>query len=752
MNKAHILWRKNHFNNELTLESQSLSKDIFTKLKSCQENINIRNKNLILENDINTEFQTILFDFLYDEQKLYVYYDELFEHKKYKAKNKNIPFSSFIENYQNLFKDIYNDKKKIKRLKKIRWYLIFDEDNFLYFSPSTLFSHFDNDEEEKEKNNLKSGLNILNDKCLFGRNNLSLYESDSYDEKEKDNLYQKFVNNKDSLKINNDLKEHNEITITNDIIDSLLDKEENPLLYIIKLISITITVFCREAMCYMNSLYNENRYAEIIKEYIKRFNNFVEASKYINSQCENLNIVVNYLDKDILKSYPHFPKFSIFRLCMKIWYNEMSSILTADESSLLTKIKNINLKLFSEYIFEDLSNVNINNSSQSFLFNSGHNSGMFLKPKGNFYLSPSISLYNSNSYQNNQTLSSTICPLGSYYEDSYIKYTIIEKSLSIIYETFSDEYSVYLFNYSNIEGNNYYEDIEKSIIDIIEKSIRNIFYNYLNENVNDNNSSTKKNVDKILNYFNSYFYSQRIINKLKKRIYSTIIYVLKDLIFQKIEIKIKELISKQNIKNNELNIIIENDLNEKYIKEFKEYYSEKNNINIKDNELKAILNKINNIDNIFEVLSDLDNWKEKEMKLIDDNDKKVLKELDKNNISSTYNNLQKYLLSFSVKNNWEIIRKIRTIENYYQKINKKEDKNINNSNSLNQSLNINSIHDELNNINQINYEDLNDFGNLGYFAGTNIDLDDSNFMNINNNNNNSNSGMSNLKHSNIFFG
>ena len=261
MNKAHILWRKNHFNNELTLESQSLSKDIFTKLKSCQENINIRNKNLILENDINTEFQTILFDFLYDEQKLYVYYDELFEHKKYKAKNKNIPFSSFIENYQNLFKDIYNDKKKIKRLKKIRWYLIFDEDNFLYFSPSTLFSHFDNDEEEKEKNNLKSGLNILNDKCLFGRNNLSLYESDSYDEKEKDNLYQKFVNNKDSLKINNDLKEHNEITITNDIIDSLLDKEENPLLYIIKLISITITVFCREAMCYMNSLYNENRYA-----------------------------------------------------------------------------------------------------------------------------------------------------------------------------------------------------------------------------------------------------------------------------------------------------------------------------------------------------------------------------------------------------------------------------------------------------------------------------------------------------------
>ena len=78
-------------------------------------------------------------------------------------------------------------------------------------------------------------------------------------------------------------------------------------------------------MCYMNSFYNEQRKTELIKEYIKRFNNFIQASKYINSQCENINIVINYLDKDILKSYPHFPKFSIFRLCMKIWYNEKYS-------------------------------------------------------------------------------------------------------------------------------------------------------------------------------------------------------------------------------------------------------------------------------------------------------------------------------------------------------------------------------------------------------------------------------------------
>ena len=752
LNKVHILWRKNHFNNELTLEFQSLSKNIFSKLKSCQENINIRNKNLLLESNINTEFQTLLFDFLYDEQELYSNYDELFEYKKYVPKNKDIPFSSFIINYQSLFKDIYNDEKKIKRLKKLRWYFIFDEDNFLYFSPSTLFSCYNNNEEEYEKKDLKRELNLLNNNYFFGGNNSILYKNDSYDEIEKDNIYQNFINNNESLNIKNDIKEHKEIIITNDIIDNLLDKEDNPLFYIIKLITITITIFCREAMCYMNSLYNENRNVELIKEYIKRFNNFVQATKYINSQCENINIVINYLDKDILENYPHFPKFSIFRFCMKIWYNEMSSILTEDDSSLLFKIKESTLKLFSEYIYEDLSNIYINNSFQSFLFNSGQSSGIFCKSKGDFSLSSSISLYNSNSNSNKQTVSSTICPLGSYYEDSYIKYIIIEKSLSIIYDTFSEEYSVYLFNYSDIETNNYYEDIENNIIDLVENSIKKMFYNNINENFNDNKSLIKKIVDKILNYFNNYFYSQRILNKLKKRIYSTIIYVIKNLIFEQIKIKINELLSKQNKKNNELNNIIEIDLKEKYIKEFKNYYySEKNHINIKDNEFKAIFNKINNTYNFFEVLADLDKWKEKEMKIIENFDKKVLKELGKNNISSTYNNLQRYLLSFSVKNNWETIRKIRTIENYYQKINKKENKNINNSNSLKQSININSFNDDLNNLNQFNSEDLDDFGNIDYFAGLNNDLNNNNTLNINNNNN-SNSGMNNLYSSNIFFG
>ena len=65
-------------------------------------------------------------------------------------------------------------------------------------------------------------------------------------------------------------------------------------------------------MCYLNSTYDEKDSGQIIKEYIKRFNNYIQAIKYINDQCRNINIIMNYLDKDINNTYPHFPKFSIF--------------------------------------------------------------------------------------------------------------------------------------------------------------------------------------------------------------------------------------------------------------------------------------------------------------------------------------------------------------------------------------------------------------------------------------------------------
>jgi hypothetical protein len=45
MNKTKTLWRMNHFNNtDITLDIQNLSKDVFSKLKSCEENMTLRKK------------------------------------------------------------------------------------------------------------------------------------------------------------------------------------------------------------------------------------------------------------------------------------------------------------------------------------------------------------------------------------------------------------------------------------------------------------------------------------------------------------------------------------------------------------------------------------------------------------------------------------------------------------------------------------------------------------------------------------
>lgn len=758
------LWRQKHFNNELTLEFQSLSKLIFSKLKSCEENLNLVEKNKILENEINTNFQGILFEFLYEQQELYEYYDELFEQKKYVPKSTDIPFSSFVTNYQKLFLDIKNDKKQVKRLKKLRWYLTFDEDNFLTFTASTIFSTYNN--EEENENNVDNEIDMLNDLNNNINDNFNInYEinnkvtplgDDSFNEKEKDNIYNSFLNNNESLNIKNDLKEFKPFPITSDIINNLLNKEENPVLYTVKLISITISSFCRETMCFLNTMYNGDNNVELIKEYIKRFSNFVYAAKSINSQCENFNVVINYLDRDIFENYPHFPKFSIFRYCLKIWYTEMGGILTEDNCSLYSKIKKAILKLFSDYIFEDLTNMKIGNSFQSFLFNSGQSSGinfeMFSKSKGNFNLSTSISLFNSNT--NNQTMSSTICPFGSYYEDSNIKYTIIEKGLGIIYETFLDEYSVYLFNLSNIETNNYFDDIEKNIIDIIEESIQSMFINNINNNNEDNSSQIKTLVDKVTHYFNNYFYSQKIINKLKKRIYMSIATTLKNLLFEHIGIKIIDILLNESNNNKLNNNIIEIDLKENYIKELYQYLSQKKKIKIEFEDMKKIIKKFN-VESLFDILTNIDIWLQKEMEALEGTDKKVLKELDKNNISSSYNSLQRYLLSFSIKNNWESIRKIRTIENYHQNLNDKEDIDTPKNDFLKSSINY-FLDDDLNNLNdlnQLNGENINNFDNIDYFGNLNNDLNNINLMNQNNNNNfNTNNASDNLKSSSIFFG
>ena len=705
MNKIKYIWRTQHFNTEFTLELQKLSEIVFSKLKSCEENMTLRKKNFLLENDCNTEFQTLLFDFLFEEEEIYSNYEDIFEQKKFDMKtnfsnNKKYLFNSFIKNYKNIFLDIYNKRTKIDCLKKLRWYILFDNENLSeknYLTNSILFN--DNDD-------------IFMDN-IYNNNNLN----DSFDEKQKEILYNKFIKKDESLLINNDFDEKKEFIISEKIIDILLNEESNPILFLIKLIFLSIIIFCKETMCHLNVIYEKNKSEKIIKEYTKRFNNFIQAAKYINTQCQNLNIVTNYLDKEILMGYPHFPKFSIFRLCLKIWYSEMSSILTEDNTSLLTKIKKSLIKLFYDYTNEDFNNIlnNKNTSYNSFLTNSGNNLNLFFSSDSkNFNLSTSISIFNSN----DQTLETTFCPFGSLYEDNFAKYFLIEKGLGIVYETFSDEYSVYLFNKSNLDTNNYYNEIEKNFLEIIENGIKRIFNESLKNNKEyDDITTIKDSKEKLFNYFSSYFYDKKIINKLKFKVHSSFIDVLKKIIFEYIYNKVKQ--------NNNININTNIKLDEKYITELKQYFQNNQNINIE----KQIYG-INSIENLFNILFELDKWMEKETQNFNNLDKKIIKELDKKNISTSYNALQKYLLSYSIENNWETLKKIRAIENYHININDKDKQ----KNSKNTSLkNTSNTYSDQNNSNDFNdqfldYDDDEEDNNNNYFNNEINDLKGSNIF------------------------
>ena len=121
MNKIKTIWRLDTFNINYTLSLQELHKIIYTNLKHCirEQNLNVKNK--ILERDINSFFQSNLFEILGKEKELYDLYDDLFAKKKYipKKDNKNKAlFEDFIINFKEFYYQIQKSKKKYETNKK----------------------------------------------------------------------------------------------------------------------------------------------------------------------------------------------------------------------------------------------------------------------------------------------------------------------------------------------------------------------------------------------------------------------------------------------------------------------------------------------------------------------------------------------------------------------------------------------------------------------------------------------------------
>jgi hypothetical protein len=68
-----------------------------------------------------------MYDYLYDQQDIYDYYDDIFEQKEQNfnlpvtVRKDHLPFAGLLENFDNLILEFIDDKD-IETLKNYRWY------------------------------------------------------------------------------------------------------------------------------------------------------------------------------------------------------------------------------------------------------------------------------------------------------------------------------------------------------------------------------------------------------------------------------------------------------------------------------------------------------------------------------------------------------------------------------------------------------------------------------------------------------
>ena len=737
MNMIKTLWRMNKFDINFTLNSQELHKIIYTNLKYCERIPNLNLKNNVLESKINSFFQTNLFEILPKEKKLYDLYDDLFSKKQYipkKDENNKALFEDLIINFKDFFYKIQKNKKSMKQLKKLRWYMIFDESNFF------------EDESKKAKIDF---FDLKKSNFLIDLNTEYENSDDSFDEMERNKIYEEY-NERESNKIEDNLEEIYEKYIINDeLIDKLLKYEKNPLFYLIKLIYLTIIIFCKSLISHLLFIFinskekeSEKRKTILINSYLKSFNNFIDTCSIIDEKCVNINIAMNYLYDSLFPDYPKFPKFSIYRMCIRIWFAEINTHLIG-KNTLLYEIKEILSSIFSETLKEELLNK-MEQKSKYDVFNT--KSVNFEKTK-NFSLDTSFLLFKSINLSCKDPIDDMYSSFGqiNVYEKEDKQYKILEKGLSIINDTFSNEYSVYFLNSSLIDTNNLYDNLVYKLESSIKYYILEVFNVYIYEK----NSPVKEIIDNILDYFDNYFFKSYIIPNLKNKINETVYLFVKDNLlefvknkyfenddnnnnkqFDEINLSKKSVFGSaktnwsSNLKSSSIFDLNNDDLGKnfnfsenlyvktnEYKKEIINYIMKNISFDMNNSQIEQKLDSINEQINLYDICNSISNWHNEQTNKIKENDKRIIEEIINLkkilNIPLVYDQTKRYLLSYSLQYDWEFIKKAKTLEKYY--IKDKDDMDIIEDDNLENNLGNNYL-GELDNIGPGN----NNFENNGF--------------------------------------
>jgi len=95
----------------------------------------LRKENVYLESDLNSTLQVHLYDFLYEQQDLYDFYDDVFYEKEddpfymINPRNPDLPFASALMNIDSLFNE-FSKEESVTFLSKMRWYSYNEISNF----------------------------------------------------------------------------------------------------------------------------------------------------------------------------------------------------------------------------------------------------------------------------------------------------------------------------------------------------------------------------------------------------------------------------------------------------------------------------------------------------------------------------------------------------------------------------------------------------------------------------------------------
>lgn len=645
-NQIKSIWKKNNFSEEFNKNLFILNNNLYTNLKEyekCEESF-MRKENKILENQINTDYQKILFDFLYDQQDLYNDYDIIFrqslnytnlklrDHQNFNEKPKIFP--KFILNFNYYLMQFKKKSKQLGQLQKIRWYLAFDVVNTKDEDGS--FSLF--------KKRFNFFQNLVQPKKVSQNKDPFDFTSSFFETAINENYY---------------TDDSQEIILTKDIINQFIKDETNELIYVLKLLNLTTTFYCQFIMNYLYTTYKEKKF-EFIKEYNKRFQNYINCAIYIDHLCENINVATNYIYEITCPDYPIFPKFSVFRLFMKTWFREMSSNISEFDSFFSFFKLNIS-GIYSNFLSKDFDQIkqmiNIPQKCKS-----GYEETVNSTVELSTSTKPSVTS-NLTSVTNTGVNISVICPFGSLYEDNSICYSIIELALNSIYDSFVNEYSVYSLNLTTIETNKLYEDLEDNFADIIESRIKNVFHQLVIEE----QIIPHLVIEALIKHFKSTFYSNRILKKLKSTIYNKVYLILTMLLYNEIKKQFCQYVKDSNPTNIkefktigylELNVIDpeKKDLVIQLIDECKNYL-----ISDKVKEylaVKFLTENSKKSDNFLRGLQMVTEWYLKEEKQFNTKNKKVNKELVRKNFP-TFCDFQKTLLSISDHVPWSKIENIK---------------------------------------------------------------------------------------------